>query len=131
MELISSGADEPGTPTCGPFGENGVYTRSNGQVVDGTRQPFGNDFGSDVYFDAMGNSAYNSLQVTVKHTSGRFTILGSYTYGKSLDQASNLGEQVYPYNYGLTRATSSFDITLSRATAMTCHSRKSFISRIA
>jgi hypothetical protein len=27
-----------------------------------------------------------------------------------LDQASNLGEQVYPYNYKLTRALSSFDI---------------------
>ena len=38
------------------------------------------------------------------------TVLGSYTYGKSLDQASNLGEQVYPYNFALTRAPSSFDI---------------------
>jgi hypothetical protein len=38
------------------------------------------------------------------------TILGSYTYAKSLDQSSNLGEQVDPYNYGLTRAPSSFDI---------------------
>ena len=58
----------------------------------------------------MGNSAYNSLQVTLKHTGGGLTVLGSYTYGKSLDQASNLGEQVDPYNYGLTRAPSSFDI---------------------
>jgi hypothetical protein len=39
------------------------------------------------------------------------TVLGSYTFGKSLDQSSNLGEQVYPYNYRLTRAPSSFDIT--------------------
>jgi hypothetical protein len=38
-------------------------------------------------------------------------VLGSYTFGKSLDQSSNLGEQVYPYNYRLTRAPSSFDIT--------------------
>ncbi len=100
----------PGTPTCGPFGENLVYTRSNGQIVNGTRQPFGNDFGTDVYFDAMGNSAYNSLQVTLKHTGGGLTVVGSYTYGKSLDDASNLGEQVDPYNYGLTRAPSSFDM---------------------
>ena len=99
-----------GTPTCGPFGENLVYTRSNGQVVNGTRQPLGNNFGTDVYFDGMGNSAYNSLQVSLKHTGGGLTILGSYTYGKSLDQASNLGEQVDPYNYQLTRALSSFDI---------------------
>ena len=100
----------PGTQTCGPFGENLVYTRSNGQIVNGTRAPFGNNFGTDVYFDAMGNSAYNSLQVSLKHSGGGLTVLGSYTYGKSLDQASNLGEQVYPYNYGLTRAPSSFDI---------------------
>jgi hypothetical protein len=99
----------PGTPTCGPFGENLVYTRSNGQTVNGTRAPFGNNFGTDVYFDAMGNSTYNSLQVSLKH-SGGMTVLGSYTYGKSLDQASSLGEQVYHYNYGLTRAPSSFDI---------------------
>jgi hypothetical protein len=100
----------PGTPTCSPFGENLIYTRANGQVVDGIRQPFGNNFGADVYFDAMGNSIYNSLQVSLKHRSGGLTVLGSYTYGKSLDQASNLGEQVDPYNYELTRAPSSFDI---------------------
>jgi len=100
----------PGSPTCGPFGENLIYTRSNGQVVNGVRGPFGNNFGTDVYFTAMGNSAYNSLQVSLRHSGGGLTVLGSYTYGKSLDQASNLGEQVYPYNYGLTRAPSSFDI---------------------
>ena len=99
-----------GSPTCGPFGENLVYTRSNGQTVNGTRQPFGNDFGTDVYFAAMGNSVYNSLQLSLKHSGGGLTVLGSYTYGKSLDQASSLAEQVYPYNYGLTRAPSSFDI---------------------
>lgn len=100
----------PGTPTCGPFGENLVYTRSNGQIVNGVRQPFGNSFGTDVYFAAMGNSVYNSLQLSLKHSGDGLTILGSYTYGKSLDQASNLGEQVDPYNYGLTRAPSAFDI---------------------
>jgi hypothetical protein len=78
--------------------------------VNGTRAPFGNDFGTDVYFDAMGNSAYNSLQVSLKHTGGGLTLMSSYTWGKSLDQASNLGEQVDPFNYGLTRAPSSFDI---------------------
>jgi Carboxypeptidase regulatory-like domain/TonB dependent receptor len=97
----------PGNPAlclslagCGPFDEH-LYN---------TRQPFGANFGSDVYFDAMGNAVYNSLQVTLQHTSGRFTVLGSYTYGKSLDQASSLGEQVDPYNYKLTRDISSFDL---------------------
>jgi hypothetical protein len=99
-----------GTQTCGPFGENGVYTKRDGTVINGTRQPFGSEFGSAVYFDTMGNSAYNSLQAILSHTSHGLTILGSYTYGKSLDQASNLGDQVDPFNYKLTRAISSFDL---------------------
>lgn len=64
----------------------------------------------DVFFKAIGNSAYNSLQISLKHSGGGLTISGSYTYGKSLDQASNPGEQVDPFNVGLTRAVSSFDI---------------------
>jgi Carboxypeptidase regulatory-like domain/TonB dependent receptor len=110
VSLSQSSDVAPGSPTCGPFGENLVYTRSNGQVVNGTRQPFGNEFGTDVYFMGAGNSAYNSLQVSVKHSVGGLTVSGSYIYGKSLDLASNLGEQVYPYDYNLTRALSSFDI---------------------
>ena len=27
----------PGTPTCGPFAENTVYTTASGQIVNGTR----------------------------------------------------------------------------------------------
>ncbi len=110
LGLSQSGDVAPGTPTCGPFGENLVYTRSNGQVVNGTRAPFGNDFGTDVYFDAMGNSSFNSLQVSLRHSTGGLAMQGSYTYGKSLDQSSNLGEQVYPYDYRLSKAPSSFDI---------------------
>jgi hypothetical protein len=110
VSLSQPSAVAPGTATCGPFGENVVYTRANGQIVNGTRAPFGNDFGTDVYFDAMGNSSYNSLQLTLRHSSGGLTLLGSYTLAKSLDQASNVGEQVDPYDYQLTRAPSSFDM---------------------
>jgi hypothetical protein len=110
LSLSQPSAVAPGTPTCGPFGENLVYKRNTGQVVTGTRAPFGNNFGTDVYFDAMGNSAYNALQVSLRHNGRGLSILGSYTYGKSLDQSSNLGEQVYPHNYQLSRVPSSFDI---------------------
>src|SRR4029079_6096297 len=27
----------PGSPTCGPFAENGVFVRSDGTVINGTR----------------------------------------------------------------------------------------------
>jgi hypothetical protein len=100
----------PGTKTCGPFGENGVYTRADGSVVNGTRQPFGNSIGSDAYFMNMGNAHYNSLQVSLSHTSGPLSILGSYTLGKSRDWGSNIGEQVDPYNYARLQAVSAYDI---------------------
>ena len=100
----------PGTPTCGPFGENGVYIRANGTIVDGTRAPFSNEIGSDGYFANMGNSNYNALQLTLKRTKGALTVLASYSYSKSLDWSSNLQEQVNPYNYRQDYGPSAFDI---------------------
>ena len=100
----------PGTPTCGPGGENGVYTRANGTVVNGTRAPYSNAIGSDGYFAAMGNSNYNSLQLTLKRTKGPLTLLASYSFSKSLDWSSNLQEQVNPYNYRQEYGVSAFDI---------------------
>jgi hypothetical protein len=99
-----------GTATCGPFGENGVYTRANGTMVNGTRAPFSNEIGSDGYFANMGNSNYNALQLTLKRTKGALTVLASYSYGKSLDWSSNLQEQVDPYNYRKEYGISAFDI---------------------
>jgi hypothetical protein len=100
----------PGTPTCGPFGENGVYTRANGTIVNGTRAPFSNAIGSDGYFANMGNSNYNSFQFTLKRTKGALTLLASYSFSKSLDWSSNLQEQVNPYNYRQEYGISAFDI---------------------
>ena len=102
----------PGSPTCGPFGENLVYTRANGTVVNGTRDiaGFPNTVGTDAWFRNMGNSNYNALNLTLKHTSGRLTLLASYTYGKSLDWSSNLQEQVNPFNYRGEYGISAYDI---------------------
>ena len=100
----------PGTPTCGPFGENEVYTRSDGTVVNGTRAPFGNDIGTSAYFYNYGNSVYNSLQVTVNYNTRRAAVLGGYTWGKSIDDASSFQEQLYPYDHSLRRSISSFDL---------------------
>jgi Carboxypeptidase regulatory-like domain len=102
----------PGTPTCGPFGENLLYTRADGTVVNGTRNlaGFPNTIGTDAWFKNMGNSNYNALDLTLKHTSRRLTLLASYTYGKSLDWSSNLQEQVNPFNYREENGISAFDI---------------------
>jgi len=100
----------PGSPTCGPFGENNVFTTSSGQVINGTRGPLGPNFGSNTYQGTIGKSNYNSLQVSLRHTSGRLELSAGYTYGKSLDDASNLGEEVNPIDPALSYGLSSFDI---------------------
>ena len=81
----------PDSATCWPFGENGVYTRANGQVVNGTRFPLGNNFGSNGYFITIGNSNYNSLQMTWRYASGPLEFLAGYTFSKSIDDSSGRG----------------------------------------
>jgi hypothetical protein len=100
----------PGSATCGPFAENNVFTSASGQVIHGTRGPLGSNFGSDAYQSTIGISNYNAFELSVRHTSGRLELLGSYTYGKSLDESSNIGEEVNPFNPALSYALSSFDV---------------------
>src|SRR6202044_4209049 len=100
-----------GQTPCGPFNESNVFVTTSGQTINGTRGALGSNFGSDTTETTIGNSNYNSLQVTVRHTSGPLQLLAAYTYSKSLDQSSNLGEEVNPLNPSLSKALSSFDIT--------------------
>jgi hypothetical protein len=107
----------PGTPTCGPFGENITYTSATGQVYNGTRiGPFGGAatggaFANDGYDASIGNSNYNSLQATLRHSAKGLSFLIGYTYSKSIDQASSLSDPINPYNFGATRALSNFNLT--------------------
>ncbi len=101
----------PGTATCGPFGENGVYTRADGTVVNGTRSPLGANFGDNLYFQSIGNSNYNSLQTSLRYSSERLSFLAAYTYSKSIDNASGARTSIVnPLNYRLSRSLSAFDV---------------------
>jgi hypothetical protein len=100
----------PGQTPCGPFGEDTQYTTSTGQVFNGTRGPLGSNFGSNANQTTIGNSNYNALQVTLRHTTRRLTVLAGYTFSKSQDQSSNLGEAVNPLDPALSKALSSFDV---------------------
>jgi hypothetical protein len=100
----------PGQTPCGPFGEDTQYTASTGQFFNGTRGPLGSNFGSNANQTTIGNSSYNALQVTLRHTTRRLTVLAGYTFSKSQDQSSNLGEAVNPLNPALSKALSSFDV---------------------
>ncbi|MFI5058423.1 MAG: carboxypeptidase regulatory-like domain-containing protein [Candidatus Acidiferrales bacterium] len=121
LQLIAENA----TPTCGPGGENNVYTLPGGALVGGSRTPLNQGvspngvvmlasgpvvaFGNDSYFKTIGNSAYNSAQVNWRHTSGRLQTLLGYTFSKALDLASGFGEQINPVNPKLSRGLSGFD----------------------
>jgi Carboxypeptidase regulatory-like domain len=111
LQLSNPANLAPGQTPCGPFNESNVFVTASGQTINGTRGPLGPNFGSDTNQTTIGNSNYNSLQVTFRHTSGPLQILAAYTYSKSLDQSSSLGEEVNPLNPSLSRALSAFDIT--------------------
>ena len=110
LQLSTPANLAPGQTPCGPFGESNVFTTVSGNMINGTRGPLGPDFGSDTTETTIGNSNYNSLQVTLRHTSGPLQLLAAYTFSKSMDQSSNLGEEVNPLNPSLSRALSAFDI---------------------
>ena len=100
---------QPGTPTCGPNGENGVYSPLAGGTISGTRGPFGENFTSDGYFITIGQSSYNSLQLSVRQRLSRLEFLAGYTYAKSLDNGSGYGEQINPLDHN-QRSLSAFDV---------------------
>jgi hypothetical protein len=100
----------PGTLTCGANGEDTVYYPAAGGQVNGTRGPLGPNFGSDALQSNIGHANYNALELSARHTSGRLEFSAAYTYGKSMDQSSNIGEEVNPFNPELSYALSAFDI---------------------
>lgn len=109
--LLSNRANlAPGQTPCGPFGEDTTYVTASGQIQNGTRGPLGPNFGSNANQATIGNSDYNSLQLTLRHSSKRLTVLAGYTYSKSQDQSSNIGEEVNPFDPSLSKALSAFDV---------------------
>jgi len=100
----------PGSPVCGPFGESGTYTTASGQTIQGTRGPFSPEFAAVTYQKTIGNSDYNALEVSLRHTTPSLEVLAAYTYGKSIDDSSSLSEAVTPESPALSRAISAFDM---------------------
>ena len=110
LSLSQPSEIQPGTLTCGAGGENTVYYPIGGGQVNGTRGPLGANFGSDALQSTIGHANYNALELSARHTSGRLEFSAAYTYSESLDQSSNIGEEVNPFNPALSYALSSFDV---------------------
>jgi Carboxypeptidase regulatory-like domain/TonB dependent receptor len=120
LQLMNPANLAPGQTPCGPFLEGNTYITASGQTINGTRGPLGANFGSVTNQATVGNSNYNALEVTLRHSSHNLEILGAYTYGKSLDQASNLGEEINPINPALSRALSAFDVKHNFVVSYNC-----------
>jgi len=110
LALSQSNEVAPGSPTCGPFGEETIYTSASGQVYNGTRQGLGPNFGNDDYDATVANANFNALEVTVRYTTPNLSLLGGYTWSKSIDQASSISDPGNPYDLRATRALSAYDI---------------------
>jgi hypothetical protein len=106
---VSQPAQVTDNVLCGAGGENGVYHPIGGGTINSTRGPFGGAFSSDGYFITIGDSSYNSLQVSLQQRVSRLEFLAGYTYGKSLDNGSGYGEQINLLNHNL-KSLSSFDV---------------------
>ena len=114
MALIGINPGDPhlclSLPSCGPYGEDGTYTDSNGNTVRGTRVGQGPLYGENTLDSSVAKSNYNALETTLRYQSHGSSLLLSYAYAKSIDEASNLGEQLNPTNERATRAISAWDI---------------------
>ncbi len=99
-----------GTQPCGPGLENNTYLLAGGQTLNGTRGPLGSSFGNDDFDSTVGNSNYNSLQVSFRHVARSYNFSLNYTWSKSIDQASSISDVGNPFNLSSTRALSAFDL---------------------
>jgi hypothetical protein len=122
LALVSA---NPGDPAlclslngCGPFGEDSTYTSSIGQTVNGTRVgqsggPLigqGENYGENTADKSVANSNYSALETTLRYRHAGSQFLLSYAYAKSIDQGSNLGEQLNPIDPRQSRAISAWDL---------------------
>jgi hypothetical protein len=116
---------------CGPGGADNIYPDpTTGGHFYGTR-PYSVtsgrylsegelDFGTQSYEATLGNSLYNSFQVTVNKTAGPLHFLGAYTWSKALDDASGFFDMVNPFNPKISRSLSTFDVTDNFVMSYSC-----------
>jgi hypothetical protein len=102
---------------CGPFGEDNTYTDASGQHVYGTRigqntgvpAGGGETFGENTSDGTIAQANYNALESTLRYQRSGSQFLLSYTYAKSIDQGSNIGEQLNPFDHRESRTISAWD----------------------
>jgi hypothetical protein len=105
---------------CGPFGEDNNYINASGTIygtrnLPGDQNTYGapitsrENYGENSSQSTVANSNYNALETTLRYQRNGSQFLLSYTYAKSIDQGSNLGEQIDPRNPRQQRTISAWD----------------------
>jgi hypothetical protein len=106
---------------CSQFGEDNNYTNASGATIYGTRNLVGDqdtygapitsseNYGENASQSTVANSNYNAFETTLRYQHNASQFLLSYAYAKSIDQGSNLGEQIDPRNPGQQRTISAWD----------------------
>jgi hypothetical protein len=128
--LLATYDTNPGNPTlclqlasqnCGPYGEDTTYVTPSGQTIYGTRPvgPISNNgiqgangleaFSNIFAIHSIANSSYNSAQLRLERRAGDFQFLASYTFSKSLDNASGFQNLLNPFCFKCDRDLSAFD----------------------
>ena len=115
----------PNTPVCKPYGEDATFTSASGQVFYGTRRGLLGSTYNGVIFNGTPTECIwkrhsaennrvipitNALETTLRYSWTRTTVSLAYTYSKSIDQGSNLGEVINPSNPALSRNISAWDM---------------------
>jgi hypothetical protein len=107
--VLSNGTTvAPGSPAYNNLALACSEINGQGSGADAFRPYLG--IGRIFAINNSANSNYNSLQVTVKHTSGPSTIGVSYTYSHSLDDSSDRNDPIpNAFNLHSNYASSNFD----------------------
>ncbi len=99
--------------TVGPGGQSiGTSTpwvTATGVTIPAVR-PLGPLFDTNPFVSTIANSHYNSLQLSLSHTSGSLSFLAGYTYSKCMDNASGLQDSTNPFNPALSISLCNFDV---------------------
>ena len=133
LQLAAIGA----SPSCGPFGEGNSFTLPAGVnypsattanleavpanqcgtqggaqcVVNTTYSILGPNFGNNPFEATVAQSSYNSLQVSLHHSTSLANFLIGYTYSRCIDNASGLQEGVNPFNPKESLSLCAFNVT--------------------
>jgi len=123
--LLATYDTNPGNPAlciqlaslgCSPYGEDSTYVTSSGKTFYGTRPagPISNangaeDFSSIFAIQSVAASSYNSAQIHLERRASDLQFLASYTFSKSLDNASGFQNLLNPFCFKCDRNLSAFD----------------------